>query len=1646
MKNPWKDIASYSYNEAKYFKGREEDIAKFIQILNNGNCAVIYSDSGIGKTSLINAGIEPVMAKQGFYPIHIRFDELFKYNVPDLEQWLIEKVRGYCMKDISNNIPEYMPLYSWDNEGQECTDEQIKQFEEESEKHFWWFLHGCQLIVGGEKKKPLLIFDQFEEIFVNAQKLNKQKTVEEFFRIMEEVSSASMPYQMQSVLSGLYAKRTYLNFDNTHRFKIIYSLRKEYLSEFDYWSNDQFSITELHQNRMFLLPLTCAQAERVITEQPTTEETDNGDTIKTLTKVCDEIIDMVDNKRRNEVEPFILSILCSRLYNEAVSKKKAQLEPDDLKNIKIEILLLKFYEETINEVVKDNRHVQIIEKVLVDDDGHRNRVKVNSTELDLIDFERNYFESLKDKHLIRPYDINDEDYVELIHDRIAEVVHIRQNERKANEKKKKEHDILWLLRIFWIIILCVLSAFSIYYGFHHYGYSPYSELSAGTQYSKSETRTINMEDNLVERLIVRGQDSLRLTCCYMLRSVEFEDYKRDSLYLSIIQCPLLENIHIPSQVKYLNIAIADNCPKLKFEIGENIKSIIVGDIESSIEFNTQKNRQFIWRDKILWDKKSEKPIYTQLQEGEHEVVIPYKTKDGKDSLFNRIFIQKGIATKKQHISCDTLYVTPQLSSNRDSIPRNIQHILFSDSVKTLAGFDGCSKIRTLLIPASVIHIDDGCFANCTGLRHLTIEGNTSIGKEAFANCKSLESVYLNGDTIILGDNVFANCKNLSSITFPSYIIFPIYQSRVRMKDSLNTVSYLPYAYNPFFGCFKLKDINFYRNKNIILKDGILYNEDNIPVMANTEDFHLEREGCNISDIGLFLSSAQERNRIPIWVNNPHKRKPFSSFFTIISDSLFCDSHAGTLALLRPLKEIVIPPVRRTLHILPGNLEWLETIKMPFPQPKKISLTLPDSIKEKITLVIPDGCTRYYECIPDYSSFKAIKEEGMVMDLYKNFIADTFFSNYSVSTFISYYYVWLSLFLFLSFIIFLYLRHSERTHLSAIFASLGYVTMMIITYFPIYWLVFFLSRNTVMSNIIAILVSFVLCSLLIFGKNIASFVLTIVNAAIGLIKVYLPKKIKDVLKYRNILLILIISALIVIWGSFVYRNYHDLDKAVIRKDWKRALNLMYDKIQSQDSLTIQDSIMLRNLLIHSIEIPETTEDDYTIKIKNIHGSDLRAYDKGAFVIIKDHNGEFKIYDFANIRFYKYDILSEHPLVRLCNNERLYDIDVRNNNIVFDISDSTFVFPNCDITKKPQIINGRICTIIDSLICINKDSTYTFYDSKRWEPRDSICAHKYSYFKFYDKQADIFVFSSKRQWEDTISTIQLIKAPSFEQQSFELSGSVKKILHERYIVMEKDSTIRFYDMEKRLYLSDNIHGSIAYGYDDLDAIKVDTTLYTIGDCGLESVPFPLNYDVIWENSIAWKRNDSLILFNVEDMKYNSLGIDNNYNARKINDSLIYRHVDSLHMNYIYKKSDSIFLFRTIPSGNSWSDVLIDPPHIAFGCDSIVSIYDLSNSLKKIKDFRIRHVREIKNGYCKYDPFYNYNNCNYFPIDGMSDETVKVEGNIQTPIFNGWCFTQVGGYYRLINIDPLRSLIRKSKLLSEKKKQNLYRLIDKKVEVPE
>ncbi len=453
LKNPWMDFASYGIKDASRFKGREEEIKKFLRIIDSGTMSVLYANSGIGKTSFLNAGISPIYQKMGYFPIHIVFpDEVFTFK--DIEPWLLQRITDAYIKQEGNSSEEQ---FTWESiigtEIEECKDS------------LWWHLHTKVMKNHntGETFYPLLIFDQFEEIFTKAKKYANGEIVGNFFKLVGNLASTSLPSIIEEELDRQDDKGNYVEIDSEHHYKVVFSLRKEYLSDFDYWTNDVNSISELHQNRMFLLPLKRDQALKVITEQPI--EGSVNEFYSTLNNVTDKILDLIDPRKKDEIEPFMLSALCSKLYNKAASANKQQLVPSDV-DANINNIVLEIYEEKVQRVFDSSDHLRRFEEALVDADGHRNRPKIK--ELDDIQFKEIYQQQLEDAHLIRIDTYDDDTYIELIHDLLAKAINKKREEEEQDrriaelERSKKRQKYIYGGIVALLLAVLAYGIYSVY--------------------------------------------------------------------------------------------------------------------------------------------------------------------------------------------------------------------------------------------------------------------------------------------------------------------------------------------------------------------------------------------------------------------------------------------------------------------------------------------------------------------------------------------------------------------------------------------------------------------------------------------------------------------------------------------------------------------------------------------------------------------------------------------------------------------------------------------------------------------------------------------------------------------------------------------------------------------------------------------------------------------------------------------------------------------------------------------------------------------------------------------------------------------------------------------------------------------------------
>ena len=79
-------------------------------------------------------------------------------------------------------------------------------------------------------------------------------------------------------------------------------------------------------------------------------------------------------------------------------------------------------------------------------------------------------------------------------------------------------------------------------------------------------------------------------------------------------------------------------------------------------------------------------------------------------------------------------------------------------------------VVSVVMPESVIAIDDEAFSGCSNLTSVVIGENVStIGSYAFSSCSSLTSVVIGENVTSIGNSAFSNCSSLTSIIIPEKV-------------------------------------------------------------------------------------------------------------------------------------------------------------------------------------------------------------------------------------------------------------------------------------------------------------------------------------------------------------------------------------------------------------------------------------------------------------------------------------------------------------------------------------------------------------------------------------------------------------------------------------------------------------------------------------------------------------------------------------------------------------------------------------------------------------------------------------------------------------------------------------------------------------
>src|SRR3954470_11600890 len=95
----------FELNEYELFKGRDEDIRNLYELISLQNLIVLFGRSGLGKSSLLNAGlVNSFKSDPSIVPIFLRFGAYYDKNTFTI----LEKLRGIISEGKQKNSSNFI--------------------------------------------------------------------------------------------------------------------------------------------------------------------------------------------------------------------------------------------------------------------------------------------------------------------------------------------------------------------------------------------------------------------------------------------------------------------------------------------------------------------------------------------------------------------------------------------------------------------------------------------------------------------------------------------------------------------------------------------------------------------------------------------------------------------------------------------------------------------------------------------------------------------------------------------------------------------------------------------------------------------------------------------------------------------------------------------------------------------------------------------------------------------------------------------------------------------------------------------------------------------------------------------------------------------------------------------------------------------------------------------------------------------------------------------------------------------------------------------------------------------------------------------------------------------------------------------------
>jgi tetratricopeptide (TPR) repeat protein len=403
-RRPWPGLVPFREAHRRFFFGRGHEQEELLRSIRRGITMLLFGDSGLGKTSLLQAGLFPRLRESGYLPVLVRLAYHLEALAPsDQVKLLLNRAIDDAGLDAARRI--------------------------EPQETLWEYLHRREFALvdrSGEPIIPVIVFDQFEEFFrlgLNQRKADCQVFLSELSDLMENRPPAAVKARLERSPSEI--ARYVFNRDD---YRIVIAMREDFLPWLEMF---RASAPSFGRNRFRLTRLKGRQALEAVVEP--------GRGIVSE-EVARRIVSLVGGGPANdvgadaiadiEVESSLLSLFCSELNERRLAAGQAQTTAE-LVELSRRDILRSFYERALTDQPQAVR--EFIEDQLVTDSGARDSIARERAEGLLADkgVRANVIDELVRRRLLHIEERRGGPRVELIHDVLLDIVRQGKVERNS---------------------------------------------------------------------------------------------------------------------------------------------------------------------------------------------------------------------------------------------------------------------------------------------------------------------------------------------------------------------------------------------------------------------------------------------------------------------------------------------------------------------------------------------------------------------------------------------------------------------------------------------------------------------------------------------------------------------------------------------------------------------------------------------------------------------------------------------------------------------------------------------------------------------------------------------------------------------------------------------------------------------------------------------------------------------------------------------------------------------------------------------------------------------------------------------------------------------------------------------------------------